>query len=59
MKINQLCLLLQSSKCNEYDVQRLLSNTTFEINSIQVTQILNNYILDINEPSISSNFSQM
>ena len=58
-KVNQLCLLLQSSKYDDYDVQRLLSNTMFEINSIQVTQVLNNYVLTINEPPISSNFSQV
>ncbi|CAM2699473.1 unnamed protein product [Rotaria socialis] len=58
MKMNQLCLLLKSPKSNPHDVQELLSNQTFNINSIQITQILNNYILSRNEPSISNSFYQ-
>jgi hypothetical protein len=58
MKINQLCLLLQSSKRGIYDVQQLILNNKFQINSIQIKQILNNYILSQNEPPISKNFSQ-
>jgi afadin len=57
-KVNQLCLLLQSPKRDMYDVQQLISNNTFTINSIQITQILNNYILSRNEPEISNSFSQ-
>ncbi len=58
MKINQLCLLLQSPKRDLYDVQQLISHNTFQINSIQITQILKNYILRKNEPPITNNFSQ-
>jgi len=58
MKINQLCSLLQSPKRDMYDVQQLISNNIFQINSIQITQILNNYTLSRNEPPISNNFSQ-
>ncbi|CAM4757051.1 unnamed protein product, partial [Rotaria magnacalcarata] len=58
MKMNQLCLLLKSPKSNPHDVQELLLNQTFNINSIQITQILNNYILSRNEPPISNSFYQ-
>ena len=57
-KVNQICLLLQSSKRDTHDVQQLVSNNTFKLNSIQVTQILNNYVLNRNEPTISTTFSQ-
>ncbi|CAF4049855.1 unnamed protein product, partial [Rotaria sp. Silwood2] len=58
MKVNQLCLLLKSSKNDIHDVQQLLLNKTFKINSIQITQILNNYILNRNEPPISNSFRE-
>ena len=58
IKINQLCLLLQSEKRDLYDVQQLVSNKSFQINSIQINEILKNYILDKNEPMITRNFSQ-
>ncbi len=58
MKINQLCLLLQSEKHDLYDVQQLTSMNTFQINSIQITEILKNYIREKNEPAITKNFSQ-
>jgi len=58
MKINQLCLLLRSPKRDTYDAQQLISKNLFQINSIQIIQILNNYILSQNEPPISNNFSQ-
>ncbi|CAF1249551.1 unnamed protein product [Adineta steineri] len=57
MKLNQLCLLLKNSKYDVYDVQRLISNNTLQINSLQVKQILNNYISDRNEPPIANSFS--
>jgi len=58
MKVNQLCLLLKSSKQDVYDVQQLILNNKFKINSVEIKQILNNYILDRNEPPISIEFSQ-
>jgi afadin len=58
MKTNQLCSLLQSEKRDLYDVQQLVSNKSFQINSIQINEILKNYILDKNEPPIARNFSQ-
>jgi len=58
MKVNQLCLLLKCSKQDVYDVQQLILNNKFKINSLEIKQILNNYILDRNEPPISIEFSQ-
>lgn len=58
MKMNQLCELLKSPKRNANDVKELLFNQIFQINSIQLTQILNNYVLNRNEPSISNSFYQ-
>ncbi|CAF3620661.1 unnamed protein product [Rotaria sordida] len=58
MKVNQLCLLLKSSKNNIHDIQQLLMNKTLKINSIQIIQILNNYILSRNEPPISNSFRE-
>ncbi|CAF0829403.1 unnamed protein product [Rotaria sp. Silwood1] len=58
IKVNQLCQLLKSSKSDVHDVQQLLLNKTFKINSIQITQILNNYILSKKEPSISNSFRE-
>lgn len=57
-KVNQICLLLQSTKRDPHDVQQLIANNTFKLNSIQLTQILNNYVLNRNEPPISATFSQ-
>jgi afadin len=58
MKINQLCLLIQSPKHNRHDVQQFISNKILKINSIQIKQILNNYISSRQEPPISNDFSQ-
>ena len=58
IKVNQLCLLLQSPKHDTYDVQKLISNRTFKLNSLQLIQILNNYIVSRNEPPISNTFRQ-
>lgn len=57
-KVNQICLLLKCSKRDAIDAQQFLSSTTLKLNSIQLTQILNNYVLNRNEPPISSVFSQ-
>ncbi len=57
-KVNQICILLQSPKRDAHDVQQLISINTFKLNSIQIKQILNNYVLNRNESPISSNFSQ-
>ncbi|CAF0761282.1 unnamed protein product [Adineta steineri] len=57
-KVNQICLLLQSPKRDAHDVQQLISNNTFKLNSIQIKQILNNYVSNRNEIPISPTFSQ-
>ncbi|CAF2382178.1 unnamed protein product [Rotaria sp. Silwood2] len=57
-KVNQICLLLQNGKRDAHDVQQLISNNTFKLNSIQIKQILNNYVLNRNESPISPTFSQ-
>ncbi|UJR35275.1 hypothetical protein I4U23_028039 [Adineta vaga] len=57
-KVNQICLLLQNNKRDTHDVQQLISINNFKLNSIQVKQILNNYVLNRNEAPISSTFSQ-
>ncbi|CAF0787688.1 unnamed protein product [Adineta ricciae] len=57
-KVNQICLLLQNNKRDAHDVQQLISNNNFKLNSIQVKQILNNYMSNRNETPISSTFSQ-
>ncbi len=57
-KVNQICLLLQSPKRDTHDVQHLISNNSFKLNSIQIKQILNNYVLNRNETPISPTFSQ-
>lgn len=53
IKIKHLCLLLINSKQNLYDIDQI-----YQINSIQIKQILHNYILNQNETSISKDFSQ-
>jgi afadin len=58
MKIDQLCLLLKSPKRDLYDVQKLISNNPWQINSLQIKQILTNYIPSRNELPISNNFTQ-
>ena len=57
-KVNQICALLQSPKRDAHDAQVLIANNTFKLNSIQLTQILNSYVLNRNEPPISSAFNQ-
>jgi afadin len=57
-KVNQICLLLQSSKRDTHDVQQIISNNTLKLNSSQITQILNHYVLNRNEQPISPTFSQ-
>ncbi|CAF3461693.1 unnamed protein product [Rotaria socialis] len=57
-KVNQICLLLQNAKRDAHDVQQLISNNTFKLNSVQIKQILNNYVLNRNESPISPTFSQ-
>ncbi|CAF3795794.1 unnamed protein product [Rotaria magnacalcarata] len=57
-KVNQICLLLQNAKRDAHDVQQLTSNNTFKLNSVQIKQILNNYVLNRNESPISPTFSQ-
>jgi afadin len=57
-KVNQICALLQCSKRDAHDVQQMLCNTTFKLNSMQTTQILNHYVSNRNEPSISASFTQ-
>lgn len=57
-KVNQVCLLLQSPKRDTHDVQQFLSATTLKLNSMQLTQILNHYVLNRNEPAIAPAFSQ-
>jgi afadin len=57
-KVNQICILLQCPKRDQHDVQQIISINTFKLNSIQIKQILNNYILNRNESTISPTFSQ-
>ena len=57
-QVNQLCVLLLSSKRNLFDAEQLLSDKTWKINSMQVRQVLNNYILTRNELPISNSFTQ-
>ena len=57
-KVNQLCSLLKSSKCDVNDVQQLLLNNPWKINSLQVKYVLHHYVLDENELPISNDFSQ-
>ena len=57
-KVNQICILLQCPKRDAHDVQQFISINTLKLNSIQIKQILNNYIANRNESPISSSFSQ-
>ncbi|CAF1359330.1 unnamed protein product, partial [Adineta ricciae] len=58
MKVNQLCSLLKSSKCDVNDVQQLLLNNPWKINSLQVKYVLHHYVSDENELPISNDFGQ-
>ena len=57
-QINQLCLLLNSPKQSVNDVELLVSGVSWKINSVQIKQVLNNYVLDSQELPISNNFIQ-
>ena len=57
-QINQLCLLLRSPKQSVNDVELLVSGVSWKINSVQIKQVLNNYVVDSQESPISNNFTQ-
>jgi hypothetical protein len=57
-QVKQVCRLLIHSKCDQLDVQTLVANDTWSINTIQTRQILSNYISKNDEQVISNSFTQ-